>query len=98
MLSLLSKLDHHLVLTIDQREQFRDVLEEHWQDSWCNRRYLTQGTRRFPSLPEDKLVPLLTATQKRAWRAVYKQGGASVGLHFGLVQGVEIDLDDWEAE
>ena len=97
VLSILSKLDQHLVLTSDQREDFRRELEENWDDSWCNRRVLTQGNRYLPVLPEGELLPLLTSAQKSTWQSVYKQGNVHYGLHFAGVHGVEIDLDDWDA-
>lgn len=97
VLSILSKLDQHLVLTSDQREEFRRELEECWDDTWCNRRVLTQGNRYLPVLPEGELLPLLTSAQKATWRSVYKQGNVHYGLHFAGAHGVEIDLDDWDA-
>jgi hypothetical protein len=97
VLSILSKLDQHLVLTSDQREHFRRELDEDWDDTWCNRRVLTQGNRYLPVLPVGELLPLLTSAQKETWRSVYKHGNVHYGLHFAGTHGVEINLDDWDA-
>jgi hypothetical protein len=97
LLILLARLDQKLALTAGQRATLGEILEKNWNDSWGHMQWLMHEAQHFPPLPDDKILPVLTETQKNSWRAAPK-----ANLHFGFnlefVPGIEIEEEVWPDE
>jgi hypothetical protein len=95
VISFVSKIDHLLVLTAEQRVKLGKILENNWNDSWNHTQWLTMGGRYFPPMPDDKILPILTETQKRVWRETQK-GNIYFGFNLGFLQGIEMEEEVWD--
>jgi hypothetical protein len=94
ILSLVCNIDRQLDLTADQREKLLDVLDKNYSKSW-NRVQLMMANQYFPTMPDDKILPVLTETQKGVWRKIAKGT-----VYFGMTeldwfQGVEMQDEVW---
>ncbi|MDA0284388.1 MAG: hypothetical protein O3B86_13640, partial [Planctomycetota bacterium] len=65
-----AKLDRKLVLNPEQRTQVTQLLNDNWNESWASAPMLMYGGEQFPNLPDPKLMPILTASQKKVWQTV----------------------------
>ncbi len=96
LLDLVAKIDKLLALTTEQRAQIRTILENNWDDSWDHIQFLMYGGQYFPRMPEAKIAPLLTETQKAVWRDIPK-GNVRFGLNLQvMLQGFEIEDEVWD--
>jgi hypothetical protein len=94
VLNLVSDLDSILLLSADQRVRLGEILQNNWDDSWNKDRWLNRGSRFFPPMPDEKILPLLTETQKQVWRSLSK-GNFRVGFNPGLLPGFELEEEVW---
>jgi len=93
--NLLAGMDRKLILTAEQRDQLNVILNKNWNDSWNQLQLIMQGGEYFPSMPDDKILPILTETQKKVWREVPKGNVHFGGLEFDMVQGVDVGEEVW---
>ena len=94
VLNLVCKLDQLLILTAEQRGKLGEILENNWNDAWNQPQWLTMGNQYFPSMPDDKILPVLTESQKTVWRDTPK-GNIHFGFQLGMVQVMEVE-EVWE--
>ncbi len=95
VLNIVAKLDKRLRLTADQRTDLQQVLADNWHDSWGQTQLMMYENGYFPHLPVNKILPVLNETQQKAWHGVYKAGNVFFGVNFGMVQGIEIEEEQW---
>jgi hypothetical protein len=95
VLNLVSKMDKLLILTTAQREKLGEILKENWHEEWNQPQWLTIGGQWFPTMPDDKILPVLTETQKNVWRDTQK-GNIRFGFHLGMMQMVELGDEVWD--
>jgi hypothetical protein len=94
VLTLVSAMDRKLGLSAEQRDRLTEVLEKNWQQSW-NRSQVIQNTAwYFPSMPDDKILPVLTENQKTVWRNVQKIQ-FSYGFELINVQKFQMPEEIW---
>jgi len=98
VLNLLAHLDKDLVLTLEQRTKLREILDDHWNESWGETQRLTNLNHYFPRLPNSRVLPILNASQKKVWNGVAKHGNVFFGFHMAFVRGVEIEEEVWDDE
>jgi len=94
LLNLLSGIDKKVVLTAEQRDKLQEILDKNWHDSWNQTQLLMQGGQFFPVMPDDKILPVLTDTQKNVWRKVQK-GNVFFGSDLDMFQGIEMEDEVW---
>jgi len=94
VLYLVARLDRLLILTPEQRDQLRQILENNWDNSWNQLQMLQYSGPNFPALPNAKIVPLLTEAQKTVWLGTPK-ANIRFGFDLGLLQGIEIEDEVW---
>ena len=92
------KLDRKLVLNNDQRAEVTKVLSENWNASWGSMEVMMYGGESFPNVPDAKIVPFLTETQKKVWRTVNQQSNVFWGFNVGMDQGIAIADEQWDEE
>ena len=56
------------------------------------------GGESFPNVPDAKIVPFLTETQKKVWRTVNQQSNVFWGFNVGMDQGIAIADEQWDEE
>lgn len=95
VLNLVSSMDKMLVLQRDQRDKLREILANNWNESWSQLQLLMYGGMYFPSMPDDKINPILTEAQRTIWRGAQK-GNVRFGFHLGMMQNVQIEDDEWD--
>jgi hypothetical protein len=96
VLNIVAKLDKQFLLNGQQREQIAKVLEENWNDSWKQLQFHLHDDNYFPPLPEQQLLPLLTATQRTVWQGTYQGANVRFGLDFNFVAGIDVGAEQWE--
>jgi hypothetical protein len=97
LLNLVAKVDRVLILTAEQRDQLTEVLQTNWNDAWNQLQMLMYGEQYFPLMPDAKILPLLTATQKAVWRGIPK-GQVHFGFDLGMMHGIDVGEEEWGAE
>jgi hypothetical protein len=95
VLTFVARIDNLLVLTAEQRAKLCKILENNWQESWNQAQWLTIGNRYFPAMPDDKIMPILTESQKEVWRGTPK-GNIRFGFYLPFFQGIEIGDEVWD--
>lgn len=98
VLATAAKLDRKLVLNKDQRAEVTKALSENWNASWGSMQMMMYGGDNFPNVPDAKIVPLLTETQKKVWRTVNQQSNTFWGFNVGMDQGIAIADEQWDEE
>jgi hypothetical protein len=88
-------IDKRLVLSQEQREKIAEVLMKNYKNGWNDIQLIMQGGQYFPSMPDDKINPLLTDTQKAIWRGVQKGNVFFGNNELDWFQGVEVDAEVW---
>tara|TARA_R110002072_G_scaffold302999_1_gene491010 strand:+ start:36989 stop:38071 length:1083 start_codon:yes stop_codon:yes gene_type:complete len=91
-----ARLDRKLVLNAEQRAQIARVLNENWKESWGSMQMIMYGGDSFPNVPDSKILPLLTETQKKVWRTVNQQNRVFWGFNVGMDQGIIIADEQWD--
>lgn len=91
-----ARIDRKLMLSSDQREQVRKMLDQDWDVSWNAAEMLMYGGHYFPDVPDAKLTPLLSAAQEKVWRTVSQQGEENWGFNPGMNQPVALPDEQWE--
>jgi hypothetical protein len=95
VLSLVCKMDKLLILTPEQRRALGEVLQNNWNEAWNQPQWLTIGGQYFPSMPDDKILPVLTETQKNVWRDTPK-GNIRFGFQLGMLPVMEMEEEVWD--
>jgi hypothetical protein len=96
-LNLVAAVDKRLLLSAEQRDKLDELLEKNWQSSWNQLQILMQDGQYFPPMPDEKILPLLTESQKSVWRAIQK-GNVFWGFELNMFQGIEIEDEVWPDE
>ena len=96
VLATAAKLDRKLVLNKDQRAEVTKALSENWNASWGSMEVMMYGGDSFPNVPDAKIVPLLSETQKKVWRTVNQQSNVFWGFNVGMDQGIAIADEQWD--
>jgi hypothetical protein len=93
--NLVSLIDRTLILQPDQRKKLGNVLANNWHESWNQTQILMYGGRYFPVMPDDKIDPILTDSQRAVWRGITRQQ-IRFGPNFGFGGGFEFEDEVWE--
>jgi len=89
--TLLNAVDRVLFLSDEQRVQLGEILEANWHSTWNHSQWLMYAGQYFPSMPDAKILPILTETQKTVWRGIPK---GNIGFSFDLDSIPGIDIGD----
>lgn len=92
--NLVAMTDRALHLRPDQRNQLTEVLTANWDDAWDQPRMYMFNNRYFPNMPDARIVPLLTESQKAVWDSIPKTTINYVSWWFAGWGFVEVDVDD----
>jgi hypothetical protein len=95
VLNLVAKVDKVLVLTREQRVTLSEILADNWSDSWNQTQML--GSQYFPQMPDDKMTPVLTETQKTVWRGLPYRN-IRWGFNLGMMQAIELEEEVWDED
>jgi hypothetical protein len=95
LLNLVGMVDNVLFLTTEQRDRLGEILASNWDDSWNHAQWLTISGQYFPSMPDAKILPILSAAQQNVWRGIQK-GNVRFGFSLGFVQGIHIEDEVWD--
>ncbi len=69
VLNVVARLDADLLLLPEQREQFTQLIESEWQDSWGQSLGALMPDANFiPALPDDKVSAILKDYQRAVWQ------------------------------
>jgi hypothetical protein len=93
--NLVVMVDKTLNLSADQRLKLVDILLNNWNESWNQTQYFLNEGRWFPAMPDAKISPILTESQRVIWKATNKnnvQFGIGGG---GLRDGNDLDEEMW---
>jgi hypothetical protein len=95
--NIVARIDQDLVLTTDQRGKLAAALLARWDDSWVQSLDMLMNVENFfPSIPDDVVAPILSESQRDAWRRIPKNQGMFWGVNFGGVVQENDPLDDPE--
>jgi hypothetical protein len=97
VLSLVAMVDKLLMLTSEQREKLQAVLTGNWNDSWDQTQLLMMGGQYLPSMPDAKIVPILSEAQKDIWRTVPK-GTVRFGVNLSNLPAMDIEEEVWDED
>lgn len=92
------KLDRRLVLDTSQRAQVTKVLTDNWNPAWGAPQMMMHGGQYFPDIPDSKVTPILTATQKKVLKSATQQSNVFWGFNVGMNQGIVIGDEKWDTE
>jgi len=92
------KLDRRLILDIPQRAQITKVLNENWNPSWGAPQMLMRGGQFLPDIPDLKVTPILTDTQKKVLKTTTQQSNVFWGFNVGRNQGIVLRDEEWDEE
>jgi hypothetical protein len=70
--NLVVMVDKALNLSTDQRSKLADILLSNWDDSWSQTQYYFNDGRWFPAMPDGKISPILTESQRDVWNEINK--------------------------
>jgi hypothetical protein len=93
-----AKLDRRLVLNTPQRAQVTKVLTDNWNPAWGTSQMMMLGGQYFPDIPDSKITPILTATQKKVLKTATQQSHVFFGFNVGRNQGIVIADEKWDDE
>src|SRR5262249_37329622 len=97
--TVVTRLDHDLNLSADQRDRLRDSLTSNWSNPWSDQfeQFLKQpGSQFAPAITERLITPILTGTQKKIWRASKEANQNNQGVIFlndNFIGGAAIQVD-----
>jgi hypothetical protein len=95
--NVVARIDQDLVLTSDQRRRLAEALVAHWDDSWVQSLDMLMNVENFlPNIPDDVVAPILSESQRNAWRRIPKNQGMFWGVNFGGMVMENDPLDDPE--
>jgi hypothetical protein len=73
---LVTRIDHELILSPEQREKISQSLAENWNQSWAPQiEVFMHGMDVWPNVPDRFIRPHLSATQQVAWSKLNKHSG-----------------------
>jgi hypothetical protein len=90
------KLDRRLILDMSQRAQITKVLNENWNPSWGAPQMLMRGGQFLPDIPDLKITPILTDTQKKVLKTTTQQSHVFWGFNVGRNQGIVLRDEEWD--
>jgi len=95
--SIVARLDQNLFLTAEQRSKLTEALEAGWNDAWCPSPLMfVNDSTIFPQIPDNFIVPVLDASQKKVWT------GASKGQQYffsdTMFMAADTPLEDAELD
>jgi Spy/CpxP family protein refolding chaperone len=93
--NLVAITDRVLVLTPEQRDKLSRILEANWDESWNQTQILMYGGQYFPSMPDAKIEPILTESQRTVWRGIQKNQ-IRFGVNFGFGVGFDMGEEVWD--
>jgi hypothetical protein len=80
--NMVSMIDKVLILRPDQRDKIGEVLAANWDNGWNQTQIFMYGGQYFPSMPDAKIIPLLSEPQRTVWRGIAK-GNVQFGINWG---------------
>ena len=95
--NLVAMVDKAVVLNAEQRVKIGEVLANNWTESWNQNQLLVMLGRYFPTLPDAKLMPILTDAQRDIWRTIPKTN-ARWGFDLSNMPVVPIADEVWDGE
>jgi hypothetical protein len=95
--NLVAMVDKAVMLNDGQREKIGEVLANNWTESWNQNQLLVMLGRYFPTLPDPKLMPILTDAQRDIWRTIPKTN-ARWGFDLSNMPVVPIADEAWDGE
>jgi hypothetical protein len=95
VLNLVAMVDKRLQLTAEQREKLGEILTDNWTESWNQTQMLMMGGQYFPTLPDAKVIAILTDAQRDIWRSIQRTN-IRFGLNLSSVPGVPIPDEAWD--
>ena len=94
--NLVARLDRELVLSVEQRDKFIDVLKEKWDDNWGRSMQLFMyGEQFYPVIPDAIVLTLLDPMQKEIWRGQQRNQNNIFFNGLGMM-GNEIEDFPWD--
>ncbi len=92
--NLAAMVDKTLFLSTEQRTKLVDILGNNWDESWHQSQYFTNYGQWFPPMPDAKILPILTESQRVVWKGVTKNDiQFGIGGRFG--DGNNLDEEPW---
>jgi hypothetical protein len=86
---MVARADQTLVLSAEQREKMTRELIDHYSDAWERSMPLWMHNVQFiPSIPDERVMPLLNAKQKAVWQGFPKNSYFSSHMDFMMVSGI----------
>jgi hypothetical protein len=95
--NLVAMVDKAVVLNAEQREKIGEVLANNWTESWNQTQLLVMLGRYFPTLPDAKIMPILTDAQRDIWRTIPKTN-SRWGFDLSGMPIVPIEDEKWDGE
>jgi hypothetical protein len=95
--NLVAMVDKAVVLNAEQREKIGEVLANNWTESWNQNQLLVMLGRYFPTLPDAKILPILTDAQRDIWRTIPKTN-ARWGFDLSNMPVVPIADEAWDGD
>jgi len=89
--NLVVMVDKTLFLSADQRLKLVDILENNWDESWSQTQYYWNEGRWFPAMPDKKILPILTESQRVIWNGIPKN---MINFGIGGIFGNADNLDE----
>jgi hypothetical protein len=97
VLNLVAMIDKSLMLNSEQREEITQVLIKNWTESWGQTQMLMMAGQYMPTLPDAKILPILTDAQREIWRGVPRTN-VRFGFNISAVPIVPIDDEVWDGD
>jgi hypothetical protein len=97
VLNLVAMMDKVLGLNAQQRDEITKILTNNWTESWGQTQMLMMAGTYLPTLPDAKILPLLSDAQRDIWRGVPKTN-ARFGFNMSTIPLVPIDDEVWDDE
>jgi hypothetical protein len=93
--NLVAQLDQRLELTSTQREKLTESLSSRWKDDWAPPlEIFVQMANYIPAVPDEAVLPHLTAEQKALWQTVQRISVRGVQFGGGVFGGGNEMIDD----
>jgi hypothetical protein len=93
--NLVSMVDGILILRPDQREKIREILNDNWNEIWDQPQLYMYGRQYIPPMPDAKINPILTDTQRTVWQGVQKMN-VRFGMNGRNARAINIPDEAWD--
>ncbi|WP_406694892.1 hypothetical protein V5E97_28000 [Singulisphaera sp. Ch08] len=95
ILTVVAKLDHTLVLTVEQRSQLTDSLTSHWDESWeTGLQHYNLDEQLIPPIPDPLISKFLSKSQIEVLRFHFQRVTPSASAYGIGVNNLDGQLDD----